>query len=74
MSTLKLPSGENLLLAAFHAVETNRVDGDVDLSEIYQQYFTTTVVAPVAQSHRFERFSIIDPNVQVKIQSSTASC
>lgn len=72
MSTLQLPTGENVLLAAFRALETGQVTKSSDLVAEYERHFTTAVSVPKEQPQVFERFSIVDPSIRMTVQSSTA--
>lgn len=73
MSKLQLPVGENILLAAFNAVDQKRSVSSSELVAEYDRFFKTSVVAPLAQPQIFERFSIVDPAIRLTIQSTTAS-
>lgn len=72
MNTLSLPVGENILMAAFRAVAERRAVEPAELVVVYEQHFATTVPVPPAQPPVFERFSLIDPNIRMTVQSSTA--
>lgn len=73
MNTLSLPIGENILLAAFRAVTESRGADPAELVAAYEQHFTTTVPVPPTQPPVFERFSLVDPNIRMIVQSSTAT-
>lgn len=72
MSTLKLPAGENILLAAFRALEQKSAISQEEMVANYCQYFKSSVAEPLDKSHVFERFSLVDPNVRLTIQSHTS--
>lgn len=71
MSTLQLPTGENILMSAFRAVEEGRNATPTDLVAEYEKYFTTTLPSKPTQAQKFERFSLSDPNIRVIVQSNT---
>jgi hypothetical protein len=72
MSELHLPTGENILMAAYRAVAEGRSDPS-ELVASYEQHFTSTVPVPPAQPPVFERFSLVDPSIRMTVQSSTAT-
>lgn len=72
MSTLKSPAGENILLAAFRALEQKSAISSEEMVANYDQYFKSSVAEPLEKSHVFERFSLVDPNVRLTIQSHTS--
>jgi hypothetical protein len=73
MSELHLPTGENILIAAFRAVAEGRSTDPRELVACYEQHFKSMVTAPQAQSPVFERFSLVDPNIRMTVQSNTAT-
>ena len=73
MSELHLPTGENILIAAFRAVAEGRSTDPSELVACYEHHFKSTVTAPPARSPVFERFSLVDPNIRMTVQSSTAT-
>jgi len=68
---LKRPTGQNPLVAAFHSKQTtDRSERNAaDLQRQYAEYFQ----APPAhiQPAQLQRFSLIDPNIQTVVTSST---
>lgn len=72
MTTLKLPAGENILLAAFRALEQKSTMPPEEMVADYARYFNSSVAEPLDKSHVFERFSLVDPNVRLTIQSHTS--
>lgn len=72
MCTLKSPAGENILLAAFRALEQKSAISSEEMVANYDQYFKSSVAEPLEKSHVFERFSLVDPNVRLTIQSHTS--
>jgi hypothetical protein len=72
MSALKLPAGENILLAAFRALEQKPSISAEEMVANYDHYFKSSVAGPLEKSHVFERFSLVDPNVRLTIQSHTS--
>lgn len=72
MSILKSPAGENILLAAFRALEQKSAISPEDMVANYDQYFKSSVAEPLEKSHVFERFSLVDPSVRLTIQSHTS--
>ncbi len=72
MSTLMSPTGENILLAAFRALEQNSTISPEEMVATYDQFFKSSVAEPLDKSHFFERFSLVDPNVRLTIQSHTS--
>lgn len=56
MSTLKSPAGENILLAAFRALEQKSAISSEEMVANYDQYFKSSVAEPLEKSHVFERF------------------
>ncbi|WP_297479891.1 hypothetical protein [Ferrovum sp.] len=73
MNTLKSPAGENILLAASRALEQNKTTSQEDLVANYDRIFKSSVAEPLDNSHVFERFSLIDPNIRLTIQSHTST-
>lgn len=73
MNALCLPVGENILMAAFRAVAERPGVEPAELVAAYEQHFTTTVPVPPTQPPVFERFSLIDPNIRMTVQSSTVT-
>ncbi|WP_374567533.1 hypothetical protein [Ideonella sp.] len=73
MHTLSLPATENILLIAFRAVAEGRPSDPAELVAAYERHFTTTVPVPAVQPPVFERFSLVDPNIRMIVQSSTAT-
>lgn len=73
MNTLKSPAGENILLVAFCALEQKKATSPEDLVANYDRIFKSSVAEPLDKSHVFERFSLIDPNVRLTIQSHTST-
>ena len=68
---LEIPSGENILLAAYREVlEGKHIDASKLASE-YQRYFTVISNATPERKPTFERFSLIDTNVKLTIASDT---
>jgi hypothetical protein len=72
MNTLSLPVGENILMAAFRAVAEGRDGEQSGLVAAYERHFTTAVPLPPTQPPVFQRFSLVDPNIKMIIQSTTA--
>ena len=72
MSTLISPAGENILLAAFRALEQKSAISPEEMVATYDQFFKSSVAEPLDKSHVFERFSLVDPNVRLTIQSHTS--
>lgn len=72
MSELHLPTGENILMAAYRAVAEGRSTDPNELVASYEQHFRSAVPVPPAQPPVFERFSLVDPNIRMTVQSSTA--
>jgi hypothetical protein len=72
MSSLKLPAGENVLLAAFRALEQKPTTSPEEMVAHYEQYFKSSVAEPLERSHVFQRFSLVDPNVRLTVQSHTS--
>ncbi len=73
MSELHLPTGENILMAAYRAVTESRGSDAKELVAAYEQHFESTVPVPPSQPPVFERFSRVDPTVRMTVQSSTAT-
>lgn len=73
MYALQLPTGENILMAAFRAVSEGRSAEPAELVAAYEQHFTSAVPVPPSQPQLFERFSLVDPNIRMTVQSSTAT-
>jgi hypothetical protein len=73
MSALHLPTGENILMAAFRSVAEGRNADPKELVATYQQHFKSAVPVPPAQPRFFERFSLVDPNIRMTVQSTTAT-
>jgi hypothetical protein len=68
---LEIPSGENILLAAYREVLEGKQIAPSELVSEYQRYFTV-VGNPVPERRPvFERFSIVDTNVKLTIASDT---
>jgi hypothetical protein len=72
MSTLMSPTGENILLAAFRALEQKSTITPEEMVATYDQFFKSSVAEPLDKAHVFERFSLVDPNVRLTIQSHTS--
>ena len=72
MSILTPPSGENILFAAFRALEQKTTISSEEMVVNYEKYFKSSVAEPLDKSHIFERFSLVDPNVRLTIQSHTS--
>lgn len=72
MSALMSPVGENILLSAFRALEQKSSIPVEEMVANYDQYFKSSVAEPLEKSHVFERFSLVDPNVRLTIQSHTS--
>ncbi|MBU6467652.1 MAG: hypothetical protein KGQ44_00715 [Betaproteobacteria bacterium] len=73
MNTLKLSADENILLGAFRALEQKKAISPEDLVADYNRIFKSSVAEPLNKSHVFERFSLIDPDVRLTIQSHTST-
>jgi hypothetical protein len=73
MSTLQLPTGDNLLMAAFRAIAEGQITDPTQLVAAYEQHFRSTVAVPPERPPVFERFSLVDPSIRMCVQSSTAS-
>ncbi len=73
MNTLKSPAGENILLEAFRALEQKKATSSENLVADYDRLFEPSVAEPLNKPHVFERFSLIDPNVRLTIQSHTST-
>ncbi len=73
MDKLSLPTGENILMAAFRAVAEAQVTEAAELVAMYEQHFISTVPVPSFQPQTFERFSMVDPNIRLTVQSSTTT-
>ena len=74
MSALQAPSGENILLAAYHAVSAARANPTpAPLEETYRQHFVPAVPVQAGQLLMFERFSLVDPRIYTTIRSNTES-
>ena len=71
MNKLNLPSGENILLAAFRAVSKNSNADYADIVNTYGDYFVTSAQPSKGTTKNFERFSLIDHNIRTVIQSTT---
>ena len=71
--TPKSPAGENILLEAFRALEQKKVPSPEDLVADYDRIFKSSVAEPLNKSHVFERFSLVDPNIRLTIQSHTSN-
>lgn len=73
---LELPTGSNVLMTAFHAVNakqhgTSTVQG-AQLVEAYSNHFTAPIFSCCCKhERRLERFSLVDPNVQTVVCSTT---
>lgn len=69
---LKLPVGDNSLQTAFRSLREapNQAPTQEQLSEQYANFFKPTPQIPV-QNNRFERFSLVDPNIQIVLTSTT---
>lgn len=67
---LEIPSGENILLAAYREVLEGKQSDPSELVSEYQRYFTVVGPAP-EQRPVYERFSIVDTNVKLTIASNT---
>ena len=72
MSTLKSPTSENILLAAFRALEQESAISPEEMVANYDRYFKSSVAEPLEKSPVFERFSLVDPSVRLTIQSHTS--
>lgn len=76
MIDLHLPNVENVILSAYAAITKERTDGQADVAVLVAQYddlFVTTAPPTQNRPSRFERFSLIDPNLRTVISSSTAN-
>ena len=73
MSSPKLPTGENILLAAFQALEQKPAISTDEMIAKYDHYFKSSVATPIDKSYVFEKFSLVDPRVRLTIQSHTSS-
>lgn len=70
---LEIPSGENILLAAYREVREGKQSDASGLVSEYQRYFTVVANTELGARPVFERFSIIDTNVKLTIASDTTS-
>lgn len=73
MNALSLPTSENILLAAFRTVTEGRISDPAELVAAYERHFASAVQVPAAQPSVFERFSLVDPNIRMTVQSGTAT-
>lgn len=68
---LEIPSGENILLAAYREVLAGKQSDPAELLSDYQRYFTVVTSPAPQQKPVFERFSIIDTSVKLTVASDT---
>ena len=74
MTELSAPSGENLLLKAYLAVNEKQEPDAGELAAEFLRHFEVTapVPSPANNPQIFERFSLVDPGILTVLRANTA--
>lgn len=72
MTTLRLPEGNNVILEAFLSLGKENTPNPAEFVHQYEQHFVTAIPTKEAGNRTFERFSVIDPNIQTVVKSTTS--